>query len=144
MKPPKTIVISMVTWKQLKKQWRKTLSGSPEKTEFFKLGVENFNFLNYEKFLAVFLLSIFELWMFSFLKYEISFLGSLFLKHKNIRNFFRVSVSWSIINFPGMDFLKFFEPGLKSAGFHFRKSKKKFLLRKQKKSFILREYKIFF
>ena len=98
MKPPKTIVISMVTWKQLKKQWRKTLSGSPEKTEFFKLGVENFNFLNYEKFLAVFLLSIFELWMFSFLKYEISFLGSLFLKHKNIKNFFRVSVSWSIIN----------------------------------------------
>ena len=121
-KQPEKTVMKWIN--ALKKQWWKTLSGSPEKTEFFKLGVENFNFLKYEKVLTAFLLSIFELWMFIFLKYEISFLGSLLLKHKNIRNFFRVSVSWSIINFPGMDFLKFFEPGLKSAGVHFRKSKK--------------------
>ena len=66
----------------------------------------------------------------------------LFLKYKKYKNFFR-----------GFRFLKykiflrvyfFFELGLKSAGFHFRKYKKNFLLRNYKKSFLLREYKNLF
>ena len=39
---------------------------------------------------------------------------------------------------------RFFELGLESAGFHFRKHKKRFILRKYKQSFPLRKYKNYF
>ena len=55
-----------------------------------------------------------------------------FLKYKD---FLGVSVSWSIINFPAVDFFNFFELPLKSAGFRFRKYKKCFLLIKYKNCF---------
>ena len=49
---------------------------------------------------------------------------------KKYKSFFRVFISWSIRNFPGVDYFLFFELGLKSAGFHFQKYNKSFLLRK--------------
>ena len=55
---------------------------------------------------------------------------------ENIRNFSRVLVSWSIKIFFKGGFLLFFELGLKSAEFHFRKYKKNFLSRKYNKFLI--------
>ena len=86
-------------------------------------------------------------------------LKSYFLKYKK---FFRVAVSWNIRKFcflkhkksfphekfPWGGFFNFFELRLKSAGFHFQKSKKNFLLRKYKKffraGFFRKKYKKFF
>ena len=70
---------------------------------------------------------------------------------ENIRNFSGVLVSWSIKNFLKGGFLLFFELGLKSAEFHFRKYKKSYLLRQYKNIFNVRarnfhfmKYKKFF
>ena len=57
---------------------------------------------------------------------------------ENIRNFSGVLVSWSIKNFLKGGFLLFFELGLKSAEFHFRKYKKNFLSRKYNKFLIFK------
>ena len=87
-----------------------------KKPEIFKLGVEKFNFLKCKK--------IFKCGFFHF-----SSSHNYFLKHKN-SFLLRVFISWSIRNFPGVDYFLFFELGLKSAGFHFQKYNKSFLLRK--------------
>ena len=76
----------MVKWKHLKKQWWKTLSGSPKEIGVFKLGVEKFNFLKHRKHFSSGFFAFFELWKFRFQKYKIFCPGSLFLKHKK---FFR-------------------------------------------------------
>ena len=71
----------MVKWKQLKKQWWKTLKGSPKKNQFFKLEARKFHFLKYKKLFKSRFFLLFKL-------------GKLL--PEIVRNFFGVSVSWNI------------------------------------------------
>ena len=77
---------------------------------------------------------------FYFLKYKSSIFPNIRKAFfwENIRSFLRVYVSWSIIKFSPDELFFFFELGLKSAWFHFRKYKKSFLLEKYKNFFNIR------
>ena len=90
-------------------------------------------FLKYKKFFRVAV--SWNIRKFCFLKHKKSFLLRKYNKFFRGFYFLKYKKSFPHEKFPWGGFFNFFELRLKSAGFHFQKSKKNFLLRKYKKFF---------